>query len=239
MNNDDNINICDIWTDGSCIPNPGPGGSGIHFPQHPDLSSTWTAPNETTINYCELKAIFIALNIFISNNLHQIYDCCNIFTDSLFCFNIFKGESYPKYYLYYEETIKIINQINKCQLHKCKINFIKVKSHTDIQNNDKADELAKKGAEQAILWKEDKFNNYNTNRSTLVDIHKSMTKWQHNIKQEQKRYYQQSIIKHNNDESSFKTKENLFSQGLSNENTYNLLEFGKVSHDKSTCIYPT
>ena len=209
---------CDIWTDGSCIPNPGPGGGGIHFPQHPNLSTTWTASEETTINYCELKAIEIALDIFKSNQLFNIYNTCNIYTDSLFCFNIFKGESYPNYYLYYKDIINIIDQINYIQQNKCLINFIKVRSHTDIDNNDKADELAKQAAELAIEWKDNKSNNYNERISTLVDIHKSLTKWNKRLHQDQQKSYQRSIINHNNQESSFKTKENIFSQGLFNSN---------------------
>ena len=210
-------NICDIWTDGSCIPNPGPGGSGIYFPSHSILSTKWTAPDETTINFCELKAIYIALNTFIEHHLYKQYEYCGIFTDSLFCFNIFKGDSYPQYYIYFEETIKIVKLINYIQHQQCNIVFTKVKSHTEIDNNDKADEIAKEAATEAVNWKTNKTHNYNQNRSTLVDIHKTLTKWQQQLLIKQRKYYQNTLIKHN-DESTFKTKENIFSKGLFNDN---------------------
>ena len=211
-------NTCEIWTDGSCIPNPGPGGSGIYFPTNTALSTRWIAPEETTINFCELKAIHIALETFETNKLYKQYDTCCIFTDSLFCFNLFKSISYPKYYIYYELTIDIINLINIIQYHKCNIIFTKVKSHTDLENNDKADELAKSAAEEAINWKDNKYNNYNKNRSTLVDIHKTTHKWYKQLLITQKKHYYNILHNLNQRNSTFYTKENIFSKGLFDDN---------------------
>ena len=54
-NNISNNNSIDCWTDGSCMPNPGPGGSAVYFPNNLNWNESRAINHMTTINYCELE----------------------------------------------------------------------------------------------------------------------------------------------------------------------------------------
>ena len=146
-------NILQGWTDGSCKPNPGPAGASVYFPQMDDLlSRDWTFDFETTINHAEIVAIRLAFESIWDNfdSLEGIDTIC-IFTDSLFCFKLFTKDSYPKLRLYYDELMIIYEIINELQEY-FDIKFIKVASHTEIEENEEVDDRANDAADQAIEW---------------------------------------------------------------------------------------
>ena len=139
------------WTDGSCKPNPGPGGCAVVFPElNDELSSDFYFNFETTINHAEIVAIKLAFERIVNNlELLTNYDSIYIFTDSLFCFRFFSGDSYPSLRLYYDVLMEIFDLINQIK-EQFEICFVKVESHTNIEFNDQVDIRAKEAAEQAI-----------------------------------------------------------------------------------------
>ena len=149
----------ECWTDGSCIPNPGPGGGAAIFPSKKSLNTTRPINHPTTINYAELVAIeagLISFNNFIYNNNNQ-YKQLSIFTDSKFCWKLFNLEGYPKINYYYGIMNNIIKLINKINANNISISIIKVPAHQDIENNELVDKLAKQAAKTAVNWSD---NNY-------------------------------------------------------------------------------
>ena len=75
-NNTNNINnnYYDFYTDGSCDPNPGPGGAAYFSPNFIINQKIHVVDHDTTINYCELYAIKLVLSsicrylVFCNNN---------------------------------------------------------------------------------------------------------------------------------------------------------------------------
>ena len=47
----------DFWTDGSCMPNPGPGGAGFYSNNFSIKSKIYVIDHDTTINYAELIGV--------------------------------------------------------------------------------------------------------------------------------------------------------------------------------------
>ena len=188
---DDMYNQLQCWTDGSCKPNPGPGGASAYFPEMDNISSNTYFTFETTINHAEIVAIKIAFEQILANidQIHNDYKCITIFTDSLFCYNLFTGDSYPSLKLYYNELIKIFNIINQLK-NKYHIIFVKVSSHTNIEENDEVDTRAKDAAETAIKLQENGNNsecNWEPRKTpAIVDIqhYVSAIKQQYQLQQQ-------------------------------------------------------
>ena len=65
IDNENELNIInsgghyDFWTDGSCLPNPGPGGAGYFSSNFVIKSKIHVIDHDTTINYAELIGIKI------------------------------------------------------------------------------------------------------------------------------------------------------------------------------------
>ena len=60
----DDAILWDFYTDGSCMPNPGPGGSGYFSKDFQIKSKIDQINHDTTINYCELNGIRMVLELF-------------------------------------------------------------------------------------------------------------------------------------------------------------------------------
>ena len=158
---------------------------------------------ETTINHAEIVAIRTAFEQILKNinNIHKDFKSIVIFTDSLFCFNMFTGNSYPKLKIYYDELIEIFNHINLIKT-KFDIKFVKVESHSEIEENDEVDKRAKNAAEQAIILQEN--NNYNGktweehNTPAIVDIQKYISRIKEIHFDQQQREFEQIFDSLNN-----------------------------------------
>ena len=167
-----------FYTDGSCIPNPGPGASAFYSDNFSIVSKSRAANHDTTINSMELDAIdlvFESLIIFAReqtiNNNHFMRKAA-IFSDSLFVCNLLSIDGYPHYAYYYEQMNEIIHKANILdEDFNFKIEIIKVKSHVNIAGNVKADEIAKEKAKWALLQKKNGMCFYNTYfNPIMVDI---------------------------------------------------------------------
>ena len=226
-----NKNATVFYSDGSCMPNPGPGGSAFYSKNFVIKSKIESINHDTTINYAELNSIKLILHHTlqyikskINFNKNSIYNKkIIIFTDSQYCCNMFKISGFPKYDYYYQLMDKIINLCNELETLNVKINIYKVRSHTNVRGNEKADKLAKVAARRA---KNHKYNfykfgctkYYNTALNPpTVDISFLYEKLKKKHRIERKYAWQDEFKKQNNKNSNFfHNSEKLFAQSIIN-----------------------
>ena len=172
--NDFMENTIKIYTDGSCRPNPGPGGSAFYAPAFPpwhtnrceQVRKCLAINHDTTINYAELKSIEMVCNYILEYTIYHAqkdyyyFKDFSIFTDSNFVKIMLSIDGYPKYDYYYKLMERIINLINLLDNYNINLNIIKIRSHQNIDGNEEADRLAKIASQQAKDAKFNKKNNW-------------------------------------------------------------------------------
>lgn len=130
-----------IWTDGSCEPNPGPGGWGWHGD---DGRQAYGGQPNTTNNRMEMTAIL--------NALVELPDGCEVvvYSDSQYCIKGLtawragwkrknwtrRGEAIPNRDLWLAL---------EAQLLRLKVEFRWVRGHDGNEGNERADALANEG----------------------------------------------------------------------------------------------
>lgn len=124
-----------IYTDGSCMPNPGPGGwAFVVLPDHNDEYPTeWHVSggyNKSTNNRMEMIAVIEALK-FINKKK------CIIYTDSQYVINCANGKWTRK------KNLDLWKEFDKAS-KKTEIEWIWVKGHSGDIYNEIVDKLAKK-----------------------------------------------------------------------------------------------
>ena len=142
--------VLDLFTDGSCKPNPGPGGCAVHCPQFKEFDTQYVITHPTTINYAEQCGIEQAVllveenqDFLFKNGILEI----SIFTDSLFAFNNMRYNNINEIKYYHDKIEQIFRKINK--LKDFKFNIIKIKAHQKVLENERADKMAKEAASDA------------------------------------------------------------------------------------------
>ncbi len=132
-----------IYTDGACSGNPGPGGWGALLMFEENKKEISGSNENTTNNIMELTAVIEALKILK-------YECeVDLYSDSAYVVNAFlKGWIYN----WKKNNWKTANKepVKNKELweelyflaQKHKINFIKVKGHSDNEFNNRCDYLA-------------------------------------------------------------------------------------------------
>lgn len=134
----------DIYTDGACSGNPGPGGyAGILiYNNREKIISGGEKP--TTNNRMELTAVI--------KSLQTLKEVCevNLYTDSAYVCNAITQGWLTDWQLKNWKNSQKKPVLNKDlwlllleQLEKHKVNFIKVKGHADNKNNNRCDEIAR------------------------------------------------------------------------------------------------
>lgn len=133
-----------IYTDGACSGNPGPGGWGSILMYKNNKKEISGGSNNTTNNIMELTAVIQGLK-FLK------YPCeVDLYSDSAYVVNSFKqGWIYNwvknnwrtsgKEPVKNKEIWQELYELTK--IHK--VNFIKVKGHSDNEYNNRCDELAR------------------------------------------------------------------------------------------------
>jgi ribonuclease HI len=137
------------YTDGSCSPNPGPGGFAVIKDMHPSILGG--EENSTNIRM-EGKALIAALRDAAETE-------CEVYTDSEFWINVI-----TKWSLTWEKNgwkkkggeIKNIDIVQEvCPLYRASCaKLIWVRGHVGNAGNELADEWANKAREQFLLKKE-------------------------------------------------------------------------------------
>ena len=123
-----------IYTDGSCSPNPGPGGWGF-ISILPDVEFHINGgERNTTNNKMELTAVIEALK-FHSDTFSFV-----IYSDSKYVINCAKGKWKRK------KNLSLWERYNKVSKGR-KVMFEWVRGHSGDMYNEKVDFLAKEGAQ--------------------------------------------------------------------------------------------
>lgn len=141
----------EIYTDGSSLGNPGPGGWGVVVVEDNKIvKEIGGGDKNTTNNRMELKAVIEALRFVYENKLEDV----NIFADSAYVLGGVTTWIYGWEKNGWKTANKkpVLNQelwqelISLERSLKIKINWQKVKGHSGHIYNDKADEIATSNA---------------------------------------------------------------------------------------------
>ena len=140
----DNLKKITLYTDGSCIGNPGPGGYA-YILIFGDLKKEFSGYEpETTNNRMELTAVIKGLN--------QIKESCDvtIYTDSAYVLNAFEQDWITNWQLKGWRTANKKEVLNKDlwlqlldAISRHTIHWVKVKGHADNELNNRCDILAR------------------------------------------------------------------------------------------------
>ena len=135
-----------VYTDGSCVGNPGPGGWAVIGP---DFELSGNHP-ETTNNRMEMTAIVESLKYFNESDFHKM----EIVSDSQYSIDTFSKWMYAwekKGWKKNNGEIKNLDIIKEAfdllKDNRDKVTFKKVKGHAGHPLNERADEVAKAEAE--------------------------------------------------------------------------------------------
>ncbi len=152
------LEVVEIYTDGSCIYNPGPGGfaSIIKFYNSNNRKIINYGFYYTTNNRMELMAVIFSLKYLFSNiNIGII----NVFTDSNYIFsgvnlwiNLWRKNKWKTSSNKLVKNIDLWLKINNLLLFfQRKINFYLIKSHNGNLYNEKCDKIALFSAKKPSL----------------------------------------------------------------------------------------
>lgn len=134
----------EIYTDGACSGNPGPGGwcAILIYNEHEKVISGYERC--TTNNRMELLAAL--------NGLKQLKESCfvNLYSDSAYLINAFK-QGWIYYWRTHQWQTKARNEVKNrdiweslsVEVEKHIVNMIKVKGHSDNEYNNRCDEVAR------------------------------------------------------------------------------------------------
>jgi ribonuclease HI len=138
----DSDNIINIYTDGACSGNPGPGGWGAYIDNAGVVTELSGREEDTTNNRMELKAVIEALNSFTNKtNL-------NLYTDSKYVMDGSSKwiENWKKNGWKTAQKKAVKNQDLWIELDKLihfhQIHWVWVKGHDGNLGNERADYLA-------------------------------------------------------------------------------------------------
>ena len=144
--NQDNNTKLIVYTDGSCVGNPGPGGWAVIGPNF-ELSGNHP---ETTNNRMEMTAIVESLKYFNDSDFHKM----EIVSDSQYSIDTFSKWMYAwekRGWKKNKGEIKNLDIIKEAfdllKDNRDKVTFKKVKGHAGHPLNERADEVAKAEAE--------------------------------------------------------------------------------------------
>ena len=138
----DSNNIINIYTDGACSGNPGPGGWGAYIDNAGLVTELSGREEDTTNNRMELKAVIEALNSFASKTK------LNLYTDSKYVMDGSSKwiENWKKNGWKTAQKKAVKNQDLWIELDKLvhfhQIHWVWVKGHDGNLGNERADYLA-------------------------------------------------------------------------------------------------
>ena len=145
------MNKVEIYTDGACRGNPGPGGWGAVLMYGEKTKEIYGGENNTTNNRMELMAAIRALEAL--NRACEL----TLYTDSQY---VRKGitewiMNWKKrgWKTAAKKPVKNADlwQLLDVQVNKHNVNWVWVKGHAGNQGNELADDLANKGVDQVLL----------------------------------------------------------------------------------------
>jgi ribonuclease HI len=136
------LKLIEIYTDGACSGNPGPGGWGAILQFGENYKEISGFVPDTTNNRMEITAVIEALKLLK-------YPCAvKVYSDSAYVVNAFNQKWIVNWQKnnWKSKSGNVLNQDLWQELLKCtrvhKVEFIKVKGHADNKYNNRCDELA-------------------------------------------------------------------------------------------------
>ena len=139
----------EIWTDGACSGNPGPGGWGVLLKSGKHEKELFGGDPETTNNRMELQAAIEALNALKSASNVILHTDSTYVKDGLtkWIFGWKKNgwKTANKKPVKNKDLWQALDEANK----RHDVDWRWVKGHDGDEGNERADELARKGAKEA------------------------------------------------------------------------------------------
>lgn len=145
-------NKLNIYTDGACSGNPGPGGWSVVWYGKGKILNRSGGSKNTTNNQMELVAVLEALKLIESKSNKITYDICS---DSAYVVNAINngwlyswrkndwmtqsGDPVKNAYIWQDLYVTLVS----LKMHKYIISFTKVKGHSGNPLNEYADKIAK------------------------------------------------------------------------------------------------
>ena len=138
----DSNNIINIYTDGACSGNPGPGGWGAYIDNAGLITELSGREEDTTNNRMELKAVIEALNSFTSKtNLNLYTDSKYVMDGSSKWIENWKKNGWKTAQKKAVKTQDLWIGLDKL-VHFHQIHWVWVKGHDGNLGNERADYLA-------------------------------------------------------------------------------------------------
>lgn len=159
ISNDKEMKEVVIYTDGGCINNPGPGGYGVvllYGERRKELSGGYKL---TTNNRMELMAVIAGLKALKKPCKVKLYSDSKYVVDGI---NLGWAKTWKKNNWWRTNSEKAINPDLWEQLllesEKHKVEFVWVKGHAGIRENERCDELAYQAAKQENLAEDEEYD---------------------------------------------------------------------------------
>ncbi len=124
-------NAVHVWTDGGCIPNPGPAGIGVVIVDGKERREISEYLGMGTNNIAELTAIVRGLQALPDKTRPVV-----VYSDSQYAIGLLTQNWKPK------ANIELVAELRSLVKQFPEVRFIKVAAHTGIALNERVDQLA-------------------------------------------------------------------------------------------------
>jgi ribonuclease HI len=124
-------NAVHVWTDGGCVPNPGPAGIGVVIIDGKERKEISEYLGMGTNNIAELTAIVRGLQAVPDKTRPVV-----IYSDSQYAIGLLTQNWKPK------ANIELVAELRSLVKQFPEVRFIKVAAHTGIALNERVDQLA-------------------------------------------------------------------------------------------------
>lgn len=123
-------NAIQVWTDGGCRPNPGPGGLGVVIVDGTHQREISEYLGESTNNIAELTAIMRGLQAVADRSRPVV-----VYSDSAYSIGSLTQNWKPK------KNIELIGELKQLCGQFANLRFVKVEAHSGIPLNERVDHL--------------------------------------------------------------------------------------------------
>jgi ribonuclease HI len=124
-------NAFHVWTDGGCIPNPGPAGIGVVIIDGKERREISEFLGMGTNNIAELTAIVRGLESIPDKSRPVV-----VYSDSQYAIGLLTQNWKPK------ANVELVAHLRKLLREFPEVRFVKVAAHTGIALNERVDQLA-------------------------------------------------------------------------------------------------
>ncbi len=121
-----------VWTDGGCSPNPGPGGIGVVIVENGERKELAEYLGQSTNNICELTAIQRGLEL-VKDRTRPVL----VHSDSEYAIGVLSKNWKAK------ANVDLIADIRAFLGEFTDVRFVKVLAHSGIPDNERCDQLVK------------------------------------------------------------------------------------------------